>query len=131
MKEEAFVCEDCGCLLALNDVYYSDDDEDTPLCLRCCNRRKKHPAIHEYGYKPEPIFYGEGGRYFGLELEIDDAGKSCYHAQQILDTANRTREYIYIKSDSSLDDGRALSCFRIFRSQKCPNEEVRNGGYRR
>jgi len=25
-------------------------------------------------YKPTQIFYGKGGRFFGVELEVDEAG---------------------------------------------------------
>ncbi|MCM1362490.1 MAG: amidoligase family protein, partial [Clostridiales bacterium] len=59
----------------------------------------------EYGYKPEPIFYGDSNRYFGVELEIDGAGKDDDYATEILDIANMREDHIYIKTDGSLDDG--------------------------
>lgn len=68
----------------------------------------KNRSIHEYGYKPEPIFFGDSDRYFGVELEIDGAGKDSDNADEILAIANRGEEHIYIKGDGSLDDGMEL-----------------------
>ncbi|HWR30383.1 MAG TPA: amidoligase family protein [Negativicutes bacterium] len=98
-------CENCGRLIANEYAYYLDDDEDTPYCYECYIVRKDCTAIHAYGYKPEPIFYGEGDRYFGIELEIDDAGKDSANARQLLNVANDECTHVYIKSDSSLNDG--------------------------
>ncbi len=61
--------------------------------------------LHSYGYKPAPIFHGESSRYFGVELEIDGAGRSKFNAEQLTRLANRTDENVYIKTDSSLNDG--------------------------
>ena len=43
-----------------------------PYCSDCYDSHY-HAVIHEYDYKPEPIFYGSGPRYFGIELEIGGA----------------------------------------------------------
>ncbi len=61
--------------------------------------------FNDYSYKPDPIFRGNGKRYFGVELEIDNGGKDDDNACELLDTANRDCENIYIKTDSSLSDG--------------------------
>ena len=66
----------------------------------CCG-----DSIHDYNYKPDPVFYGNGNRYFGVELEIDIGGKTCPNADEILAIANDLDEHIYIKSDGSLNDG--------------------------
>lgn len=42
------------------------------------------------------------------ELKIDGAGKDDDYAEELLDIANNDGEYIYIKSDGSLDDGMEL-----------------------
>ncbi len=55
-----------------------------------------------------PVFYGDSNRYFGVELEIDGAGKDDDYADELLDIANADDEHIYIKSDSSLEDGMEL-----------------------
>jgi len=62
-------------------------------------------AIHDYYYKPTPIFYGEGPRFFGVELEIDEAGEDNRNAENILSIGNYHGENIYCKHDGSLEDG--------------------------
>ena len=53
-----------------------------------------------------PHFYGEGARYFGVELEIDGAGERSDRAWQLVNAANSNGlEHIYIKHDGSLEDG--------------------------
>lgn len=100
-------CEDCGRIISEHETYYADDDEDRALCEHCFNAHQKACAIHEYSYHPEPIFYGEG-RYFGVELEIDDGGQSSFNAKKLLHTANQNAEHLYIKTDGSLDHGLEL-----------------------
>lgn len=101
-------CTRCGALLELDRAYYlSDDaDEEEPLCHGCYALRTDPGEIHSYYYKPDPIFYGEGGRYFGVELEIDGAGERSDRAWQLMNAANGNGlEHIYIKHDGSLEDG--------------------------
>ena len=93
-------CEGCGRIVHDDDMLWHGDD---PYCA-CCYDRIDHD-IEDYGYKPEPIFYGEGSRYFGVELEIDGAGKDDENAHKIKDQTNYREEHIYCKSDGSLDDG--------------------------
>lgn len=78
-------------------------------CSECYHDEvDKSRSIHDYGYKPEPVFYGDSKRYFGIELEIDGAGKDSDNADELLAIANRGKEHIYIKGDGSLDDGMEL-----------------------
>ena len=94
-------CDACSALLRNEDAYY--DDDDTPFCEHCY--RSHSGSLHDYSYKPEPIFYGDGNRFFGVELEIDSGGRDKDNAQTILDVVNADSEYIYIKTDGSLNDG--------------------------
>lgn len=64
--------------------------------------------IHEYSYRPAPNFYGNGPRFFGVELEIDEGGEYESKAKKLLNVANRDTENIYIKHDGSLDEGLEL-----------------------
>ncbi len=96
-------CYDCERIIQNDDSYYSDDYD---FCFNCYNKR--HKSIREYSYKPVPILYGEGKRHFGIELEIDNAGKDEDNAEELLDIANRHAEHLYIKTDGSLDDGMEL-----------------------
>lgn len=96
-------CESCGRIIHQDYANY-DDDDDYPYCDDCYNRINTS-SIHDYGYKPDPLFFGEGNRYFGVELEIDEGGKDSENADQLLFCANIEDEHIYIKSDGSLNDG--------------------------
>lgn len=100
-------CEGCGRLLRNEDARYHRDDEDGeyPYCDHCYSRVARGRAINDYYYKPAPIFYGDGPRYMGVELEIDGGGESDSNAQRLLDVANDEDELVYIKHDGSLDDG--------------------------
>lgn len=96
-------CSCCDALLHEDDAYHLDGYD---YCSECYHDEvDKSRSIHDYGYKPEPIFYGESDRYFGVELEIDGAGKDSDNADSLLEIANDSNERIYIKSDGSLDDG--------------------------
>lgn len=101
-------CERCGVTIRQEDAHYDDedDDEDTPYCYDCHSRYHVNRVIHNYYFKPEPIFHGEGPRYFGVELEIDEGGERNDYARAILDVGNGSgEENIYIKHDGSLDNG--------------------------
>ena len=104
-------CPDCG------DDYPNDDMRwsgvrDEYLCS-CCFGSSDHNGIHDYTFKPNPIFYHAHGKenfsirrmpqalYFGVETEIElpytgDAGSA---AESIAD------EFFYCKHDSSLSHG--------------------------
>ncbi len=99
-------CCCCDTLLHEDDVFNLDGYD---YCSDCYHYEvDKNRSIHEYGYKPEPIFYGESKRYFGVELEIDAGGKDSDNADELLAIANKDEEKIYIKGDGSLDDGMEL-----------------------
>ena len=98
-------CVGCGRVIHENEARYLDDEEDYPYCHSCYEDREGQEAIHDYSYKPEPIFYGQGPRYFGVELEIDGAGESRSNARALLDIFNQDHRLAYIKHDGSLTDG--------------------------
>lgn len=103
-------CSECGRVIRYDNAYYTDDDEDThdyPYCESCYYERREK-FIHDYYYKPDPIFYGselKDSIYLGVELEIDDGYENESNAEEILNTANAVSEHIYIKHDGSLDSG--------------------------
>ena len=99
-------CERCGRVIRAEDARYADEDEEDPLCEDCYAHEAKRQAIKDYYYKPEPIFYGKGPRFFGVELEIDKAGELGANARQLLDIANGNGlDRLYCKHDGSLSDG--------------------------
>jgi hypothetical protein len=95
-------CESCGRIVRDNDVSWHCD---LPYCYSCFDEIEEEEEIADYSFKPEPIFYGENDRYFGVELEVDNGGKESENARQLKDLVNVSDEHIYIKSDGSLDDG--------------------------
>ena len=96
-------CAQCGCLLSIDEAYIDDDNDY--VCADCYHRAQNSHAIHNYAYKPSPIFYGTGDRYFGVELEIDRGGEDNCAARALLAVANEEEELLYCKHDGSLDNG--------------------------
>lgn len=96
-------CESCNCIIHDDYVNWNGD---SPYCDRCYDNLSTE--IEEYSYKPEPIFYGDGTRFFGIELEIDYGGKDDDNARILKEIANIHGEHIYVKSDGSLDEGLEL-----------------------
>ncbi len=99
-------CYQCGRIILREEANYSEDNyDDEPLCDDCYERECGIKYLHDYSYKPDPIFRGAGNRYFGAELEIDRGGKDEDNACKLCEEANKHCENIYIKTDSSLNDG--------------------------
>ena len=96
-------CEDCGRVIHRDDACYVDDS-DYPYCSTCYHKLQDTP-IKPYGYKPSPIFYGDGNLFMGVELEIDGAGEEDCNADEILSIGNKDADHIYCKHDGSLDEG--------------------------
>ena len=96
-------CVRCGRIIATDHCWYPLDNDD-PYCADCCSTIENSP-IHDYYFKPYPIFYGDGPRYFGVELEIDDGGECDSSAETLMDVANQSKTLVYCKHDGSLDDG--------------------------
>ena len=95
-------CSDCNELISRDNAMYRSD---TPYCQECYLALCDNDAIHDYYFKPTPIFYGNGKRFFGVELEIDGAGEDSDNAAEILHIANAEQPLAYCKHDGSLDDG--------------------------
>ena len=95
-------CNSCDTLMSNDDAFEHDGCD---YCSECYHDRCDNGSIKEYNYKPEPIFYGNGDRFYGVELEIDNGGKDSEYADELLEIANHKNPHIYIKSDGSLDDG--------------------------
>ena len=100
--DDYYTCSGCGRLVYRDDVYY--DDDDNAYCNNCYENLSDR-AIKEYGYKPEPVFYGPGPLYLGTELEIDCGGEYDSNAEKLINIANVHNEHIYCKHDGSIDSG--------------------------
>lgn len=95
-------CDVCGRLVRCEDALFHSGD----CYCEECYENVRDDVIHDYCYKPDPIFYGEGPRFFGVELEVDGEGEDNDNAREIVEIANEDgKERIYCKHDGSLDDG--------------------------
>lgn len=95
-------CTTCNALIRRGDTFFRGDE---PYCQDCYHSVCDRDAIHDYYYKPTPIFYGDDNRFFGVELEIDGAGEDSDNAAEILHIANAEQPMAYCKHDGSLDEG--------------------------
>lgn len=96
-------CESCDSIVSVDDCYNLDGYD---YCCDCYHDEvDNNRSVHDYNYKPEPIFYGNAKGYFGVELEIDGAGNDSDKADELLRIANEDNEHVIIKSDSSLEAG--------------------------
>ena len=98
-------CCECGNLVREGDLHYLNDDDDYGYCDSCWADHGERHVIHDYYYKPEPTFYGDGNRFFGVELEMDEGGELDSKARKVLEVANADAPRAYAKHDGSLDDG--------------------------
>lgn len=100
------------------------DDDTTPICYRC-DRPVSDTTLHNYGYKPSPIFHKVSEipeptehpipLYMGIELEVDavaeseDEDEASYYtgtkfAKRLQNKFDKKQRMFYCKTDSSLGD---------------------------
>ena len=62
-------CENCECLLRFDEACYCDSG-DRSYCRHCYAdvRASGCGDLYDYSYKPEPIFFGDDAKFFGIEL---------------------------------------------------------------
>lgn len=89
--ESYFTCDSCV------EVYHNDYYGGDGYCENCYEENSS--GLHNYCYKPDPVFYGKSDLYFGIELEIESSG------QDVGEVVDGLPDYFYAKEDSSLDDG--------------------------
>ena len=101
-------CDHCGDTIWVNNTVQDDNitlcqscyDDHYQRC-ECCNRiihdnnvnwhtycdscfDNFNNEIEDYSYKPDPIFYGDDKRYFGVEkIEVDCGGKDNDNASTL------------------------------------------------
>lgn len=96
-------CGACGELFPESDMVMRDG---APLCWHCSARRLEG-GICSYGYKPRPRFHraegeSEDSLVLGVELEMDGGDRAAAVARI---AEKWGEEWLYFKSDSSLDRG--------------------------
>lgn len=118
-------CAECGRVIYEDDRYFLSGCDDTVYCEDCYENSTG--SIRSYDYKPYPIFYGDGPRFMGVELEIDNGGEYNSNANEILRIANEHNVYAYCKHDGSLDEGFEIVTHPMslqFHEQEMPWNEI-------
>ena len=107
MEDRYTACARCGTLIPNHQACYlpAGEDDDESYCPDCYLTVAGQKPIHDYYYRPSPCFWGDGPFYFGVELEIDEAGEDSDNARRLLAIANQGQPQLYCKHDGSLDDG--------------------------
>ena len=93
-------CECCGTILHHNFINWR---HDLPYCESCFDDFADE--IEEYSYKPEPIFYGDGNLFMGVELEVDEGGKDDENALHLKKSPILAMNTFTSSLDGSLEDG--------------------------
>ena len=94
-SEYCYYCDSCGESYEYDDPCGCDDDER--------EGRESNRSIHEYSYKPDPIFIGKNKHnlFMGFELEMELGSSS--NTRESADYASPRLEGVaYLKQDSSI-----------------------------
>jgi hypothetical protein len=108
--EDYYTCDDCGCVLCSDDTY--SNNGDGTYCESCHNdHRAESEHIHDYSYKPHPVFLRAPGEsrasslFLGAELEIDRRRESDDKSADVESAGLSDHEALYCKNDGSLENG--------------------------
>lgn len=91
-SDHATYCDNC-------DEYTLDEYDG---CIRCGD---SEGSIHEYHYKPNPIFHGtnDNNLYMGFELEMELNNTTRFREAVSLVSELESNEVCYLKRDSSIN----------------------------
>lgn len=97
-----FYCSDC-----VSDYsYYCEGCDTRHRDSVVCEYSYEHDgAIHNYSFKPEPVFYGSDDQelFFGFELEVESKGNALSEGVDLVRSA--WGDFVYFKADGSLEYG--------------------------
>jgi hypothetical protein len=100
---DEYWCEDC----VSNNATYCDECDEYYLDGRGCeNCGGGDGRVHQYSYKPNPIFHGgnDNNLYMGFELEMSYGDESDNYRSAIPDVLPLEQaDVCYLKSDSSIE----------------------------
>jgi Putative amidoligase enzyme len=99
---DIYVCDSCADGYNWCDECEEYNRDECESCQESAGR-----TIHDYSYRPDPIFHGEGRLFFGIEIETEaprgdrnimvEAAKYAYQLEE--------NNLAYLKSDGSLQCG--------------------------
>jgi len=138
-NENYATCDSCGSIENSYDVVHRDGncycescfDDRYYYCDRCDDYHDRDEGcdwgdsiIHEYKYKPKPIFFTVGdekpGLFIGFELEVERSDSDMH----VSDMAELIEDdFIYFKSDRSLSDGFEIVSYPLSRKWIAKNRE--------
>lgn len=98
------LCSICRRERALMESGEYDDESGDSGEYEYAEPYRSDRVIQYHGYKPRPVFYGEGPMYLGMELEVEcpDRGELDSWAREV---QARMGESVYIQEDSSINYG--------------------------
>lgn len=120
------VCDNCSSYITGDPIWSEARGED--LCERCyetplecgdcgweynegddhyCNSEDESCYVHNYSYKPRPIFFGDDRVYMGVELEVEASQRRsnlAEGAEYVVNFSDNDKR-LYLKSDGSLSYG--------------------------
>jgi hypothetical protein len=100
---DEYWCEDC---VSNNATYCDECDEYYRDGRGCENCGGGDGRVHQYSYKPNPIFHGgnDNNLYMGFELEMSYGDESDNYRSAIPDVLPLEQaDVCYLKSDSSIE----------------------------
>lgn len=124
-------CENCDTLITGDEIHW-DDDDDCAYCDECYSEHYHRNSIHNYGYKPTPIFFKSDNErsklFMGVELEVDNGEDAGDTAFSITDTMEFDGDdHVYCKHDGSLNDGIEIvshPCTLRYHMEQMPWQDV-------
>lgn len=98
------VCQICSTPFYTKGDKLSHTSSYGKVCKLCSFEITLSQGVHNYTYKPSPIFYGKGDLFYGIELEIETPMKREMLHKYIKTIVNDDGEFIYCKMDASIGD---------------------------
>jgi hypothetical protein len=99
---DEYWCEDC----VSNNATYCEECDEYYRDGRGCENCGGDGRVHQYSYKPNPIFHGgnDNNLYMGFELEMSYGDESDNYRSAIPDVLPLEQaDVCYLKSDSSIE----------------------------
>jgi hypothetical protein len=72
-------------------------------CEDCTDSGDYGPLVHDYSYKPRPVFHGTGPVFLGPEIEVEAPYRSQHQCAEL--AVSHLGDLGYLKEDGSLEHG--------------------------